>query len=111
MLLLPDRGKGRRDVKLAKADPIVGRNIELKVIARRELNGESGIRRFQHQFLDKSGDIAVGNDPQAVFLRGAETSAAWNPHIEVDPARCAPQSDKLGGRDKPAGGRAIRPPD
>ena len=59
--MLPDGGERLGNIKLAKADRIVGGNVELQVIARRERKFFRRIQGFENQLFDEGGDVAITN--------------------------------------------------
>ena len=74
MLVFPDSGKRLRNVELTKRDRIVGGNVELQVVARREV--KLCFCRFEHEFFDEGCDVRIAHDAELVRLLRAGACAA-----------------------------------
>jgi hypothetical protein len=63
VMTLPNRGKGFGDIEIAKPDGVVGRNVELKVVAGGKRDLFFGVDRLEDQLFDERGNVTVTNDP------------------------------------------------
>ena len=68
MLLLPHSGVRFRDVEFTELNRLVGRYIDLHIIARCEANLLVGIHWFEHEFFNEGGHAGITNDTQLVSL-------------------------------------------
>ena len=62
VLFLPHRDEGLRDFELSEADGVIGRNVELQIIAGCKGNSFAAVFRLKNQFLDERCNTAVADD-------------------------------------------------
>ena len=73
------------NIEIAEADRLVGRNVELQIVSRREGYLLAPFLGSKNEFFDEGGDIAIADDAERVGFLGACPSAArparWDPSV------------------------------
>src|SRR5437016_860448 len=107
-MLPPDARVRLRDVEIGKADRVICRDVQLEILARRKGDRFGWTGRFQNEFLDEGGDIAIADDPETIGLMGAGTGASRAENVKVQtPVAFFDRVGRKAAADRRAGGRAI----
>lgn len=84
MLRLPNCGVRLRDVEFAKPDAVVGRDVELQVVARSEVNYSVHFQRFEDKLLDESRHAAIAGNTETERLGRACAGATGPGQVEEE---------------------------
>src|SRR5258708_23595829 len=86
MLLFPNRCVRDRDVEPTEADALVGRDVQLEIVAWGKGDPFGGINRFEDKLFDEGGNIAIADDAEVVGFLRARADATWVSNVEMDSA-------------------------